>query len=110
VPGPEAEPFDPVVHSLRLRIVISAAARTRNGTRAPQTVELGSAPSVPGILAVPRDVLASGLALGSVPGHVDHDCQGRAMPEQTAMTRSVLCVAVLVMAEAKARHTVKQKP
>jgi hypothetical protein len=32
------------------------------------------------------------------------------MPEQTAMTRSVLCVAVLVMAEAKARHTVKQKP
>src|SRR5680860_881281 len=42
-----------------------------------QTVELGSAPSVPGILAVPRDVLTSGLALGSVPGHVDHGRQSK---------------------------------
>jgi len=34
----------------------------------------------------------------------------RAMPEQTAITKSVLCVAVLDMAAARARHTVKQKP
>jgi hypothetical protein len=36
--------------------------------------------------------------------------RARARLEQTAITKSVLCGAVLVMAAARARHTVKQKP